>query len=166
MDDDRALRSVLAMALVDAGHEAIEGSNGFSALRLAERERPDLILLDLALPDVSGPEVLRDLRAHRATAAIPVIVVSARPGMLLGSPEDLGIDLLVSKPFDLEELMEHVERLLARPRVRATPVAPVVDRRKAAEGPSSGSGWPSLHPFRASLPVDPTAGEGSPREPV
>jgi DNA-binding response OmpR family regulator len=84
--------------------------NGEQGLARAARERPDLVLLDLGLPDIPGSEVLRRLRADPRTATIPVVVVSAdatpdRIGVLI----DAGASHYLSKPFDIESLLGVVD---------------------------------------------------------
>ena len=73
-ENDRWIRLVMRDLLAQDGYRVEEASNGFSALRLAKRERLALVLLDLVLPDQSGLSVLAELRAAAATAHVPVIV--------------------------------------------------------------------------------------------
>src|SRR5262245_14359579 len=76
-DDEEVFRYVLRQHLVAARHVILEAATGEEALRLARAERPDLICLDLAMPDIHGTEVLRRLRADPGTEGIPVVVVTA-----------------------------------------------------------------------------------------
>jgi DNA-binding response OmpR family regulator len=79
VENDRWIRLVMCDLLVQAGYRVAEASNGFSALRLAQRELLALVLLDLVLPEQSGLSVLAELRAAHATAHVPVIVFSPQP---------------------------------------------------------------------------------------
>jgi putative two-component system response regulator len=80
VEDSRAIRLENERALIKAGYEVICAEDGQRALRLAGEQNPDLILLDLMLPKMSGLEVLEYLKSHPATAAIPVVVLSALYG--------------------------------------------------------------------------------------
>jgi CheY-like chemotaxis protein len=77
VDDSRPIRTVNQHALVEAGYEVICAEDGESALQLAQTMQPDLILLDLILPRMSGPEVLEHLKQDVKTAKIPVVVLSS-----------------------------------------------------------------------------------------
>lgn len=77
VEDSRAIRLANESALHKAGYEVISAEDGESALEMARARKPDLILLDMILPKLSGPEVLSRLKADNETAAIPVVVVSS-----------------------------------------------------------------------------------------
>jgi CheY-like chemotaxis protein len=77
VDDSRPIRNENQHALVEAGYEVICAEDGESALQLAQTVQPDLILLDLILPKMSGPEVLEHLKKDVKTAKIPVVVLSS-----------------------------------------------------------------------------------------
>jgi CheY-like chemotaxis protein len=77
VEDSKAIRRENEGALLKAGYEVISAEDGETALRMAREQRPDLILLDMILPKVSGPEVLRSLKGDRSTAPIPVVVLSS-----------------------------------------------------------------------------------------
>jgi two-component system KDP operon response regulator KdpE len=106
VDDDSTLRRTLAIGLRAAEHEVLIAADGRSALQALREDKPDLVVLDLGLPDVSGVEVLRQLRAW---STVPVVVLSARAE----SDEkvqalDLGADDYVTKPFGMEELLARI----------------------------------------------------------
>jgi two-component system KDP operon response regulator KdpE len=112
VDDDATLRRTLAIGLRAAGHEVLLVADGRSALQAVREDRPDLVVLDLGLPDVSGVEVLRELRGWSTT---PVVVLSARAE----SAEkvralDLGADDYVTKPFGMDELLARIRAAARR----------------------------------------------------
>ena len=78
VEDDPWIRLLLRDLLTDEGYAVLKASNASAALRLAQRQPPALVLLDLVLPEQSGLELLSELKSPRATAHVPVIAVSAR----------------------------------------------------------------------------------------
>jgi two-component system, OmpR family, KDP operon response regulator KdpE len=112
VDDDATLRQTLGIGLRAAGHEVLIAADGRTALDAARDDRPDIVVLDLGLPDLSGFDVLRRLRAW---STVPVVVLSARAE----SSEkvealDLGADDYVTKPFGMEELLARVRAAARR----------------------------------------------------
>jgi CheY-like chemotaxis protein len=79
IEDSRFLRLTTERSLVRAGYKVVTASDGEEALLMAADTPPDLVLLDMLLPKLSGPEVLRSLRINRQTAAVPIIVLSSLP---------------------------------------------------------------------------------------
>ncbi len=79
VDDSRFLRLANERALVKAGHVVITASDGEEGLRLAQERKPDLVVLDMMLPKLSGPDVLRALRKDADTAAMPIMVLTSLP---------------------------------------------------------------------------------------
>ena len=77
VEDSKAIRRENESALHKAGYEVICAEDGESALEMAQKQKPDLILLDMILPKLSGPEVLRHLKENATTIAIPVVVLSS-----------------------------------------------------------------------------------------
>ncbi|MGP0019121.1 MAG: response regulator [Candidatus Sulfotelmatobacter sp.] len=77
VEDSKTIRRENESALQNAGYEVICAEDGESALQMAREQHPDLILLDMILPKMSGPEVLKHLKSEPATAEIPVVVVSS-----------------------------------------------------------------------------------------
>jgi CheY-like chemotaxis protein len=76
VEDSKTIRKENEAALQNAGYEVICAEDGESALQMAQEQHPDLILLDMILPKMSGPEVLKHLKSEPATAEIPVVVLS------------------------------------------------------------------------------------------
>lgn len=79
VDDSRFLRMANERALARSGHHVISASDGEEGLRLAIEQKPDLVILDMMLPKLSGPDVLRALRKDPSTAQIPVMVLTSLP---------------------------------------------------------------------------------------
>jgi len=117
VEDDPDIRLTLEQNLGDAGYVVCATGTASDALRMASASRPDLVLLDLMLPDRPGTEVCRALRANPATRAVPVIMVTARAGedeRIAGLEH--GADDYVQKPFSMRELLLRVEAVLKRTR--------------------------------------------------
>lgn len=118
VEDDGDIAALVRHALERAGHLIVGVSaSGDEALRAVRREPPDLLLLDLNLPHLSGFDVCRAVRARPATAGLPIIVITARTAetdRVAGL--ELGADDYVTKPFSLRELAARVEAVLRRTR--------------------------------------------------
>lgn len=122
VDDDPGILRTLAINLRARGYEVERAADGRSALQALHEREPDLVLLDLGLPDLDGIEVLRRIRE---VSPVPVVVVSARrEADDVVEALDLGADDYVTKPFDLEVLMARV-RVAVR-RGAAAPASTVV----------------------------------------
>lgn len=114
-DDERAIRLLCRVNLAASGMDVLEAENGNEALELARRERPDLVLLDVMMPDVDGWTVARQLAEDERTRDIPIVFLTARAepadkqlGRQLG-----GVGYLV-KPFDPVVIGDYVEDVIAR----------------------------------------------------
>jgi CheY-like chemotaxis protein len=125
VDDDIFVLTALADMLSEEGYDVHTASNGFSAMRRATELRPDVILLDLVLPERSGGEVLKELRASPATHDTAVVVVSGHPDGLADA-QIAEVDGLVMKPFDEHDLLLTVQRAVQRAAARRAEVAPVL----------------------------------------
>ncbi len=128
IDGDADARSLLAGLVREAGCRTVAASTGEEALDLAREIRPDLITLDLLLPGMSGPRVLRALKADPETRSIPVVVVSVDSRASRGSV--LGAVDMVSKPVDRSELRAALRRNLAPHRRRVLVVDDEADARE------------------------------------
>ena len=117
VEDDTNIREIERYALKNSGYEAEEFSCGADLLARLAKTLPSLILLDIMLPDEDGLDILAKLRADKATAAIPVIMVTAK-GSEIDKVKglDLGADDYVTKPFGIMELVSRVKALLRRTR--------------------------------------------------
>jgi two-component system alkaline phosphatase synthesis response regulator PhoP len=115
VEDDADIRELVRLHLGQEGFAVVEAADGRRALDLARTRRPALVILDLMLPEVPGLEVCRTLRAAEETAAIPVLMLTARTDevdRVLGF--EMGADDYVAKPFSPRELMARVKALLRR----------------------------------------------------
>ncbi len=115
VEDENDIQDVLEFNLRQAGYEVLTAAKGRDALRMAREQRPDLVLLDLMLPDVPGTEVCRQLKEDSATRRIPVVMVTARGDEIdrvVGF--ELGADDYIVKPFSVRELVLRVRAILKR----------------------------------------------------
>lgn len=121
VEDDDTLGMSLEMSLAGLGHEVVWARKLAPARVAAEKERPDLVILDLGLPDGDGLQLCRELR--EAGNRAPILVLTAR-GTIEARVEglDAGADDYVTKPFELPELLARIEALLRRQRWTETPV--------------------------------------------
>lgn len=119
IEDDAEIRRALVHALTDLGHTVTSTGQGYPALQLIMDDQPDLVLLDLGLPDIDGREVLRMLRA---VSQVPVIVATARDGEpAIIDALDHGADDFVIKPFGANHLDARIRAVLRRGRDAAGP---------------------------------------------
>jgi DNA-binding response OmpR family regulator len=116
-EDDRDIAQLIAHYVQKAGWLAHTAESGDEALAYARREPVDVVVLDLMLPGMSGLEVCRSLRADRATARLPIIMVTARSeetDRIFGL--DLGADDYLGKPFSPHELVARIRAVMRRSR--------------------------------------------------
>jgi CheY-like chemotaxis protein len=109
IEDDPWTRTVTTALLVGEGYDVIEAKNGEEGLACAAEHGTDVVLLDLALPTMSGLDVLRELRRRPATATTPVLIVSAYAS-LVGTEDAQQSRALIQKPFDCDDLVGQVDR--------------------------------------------------------
>jgi two-component system, OmpR family, phosphate regulon response regulator PhoB len=116
-DDDMDIRDLVAFKLEQAGFDVTAVDNGLAALTAARLEPPDLVVLDVMMPGMSGIDVCRELRNDRSTAGLPIILLTARAQE--GDVEvgfGAGADDYIVKPFSPRELVTRVEAVLSRQR--------------------------------------------------
>ncbi|MFA5317393.1 MAG: response regulator transcription factor, partial [Dehalococcoidales bacterium] len=119
VDDEVKIVEILKAYLERENYEVLSAYDGRSALALAQREHPDLVILDLMLPEVSGWDVCRRLRQD---SEVPIIMLTARDetaDKIVGL--ELGADDYVTKPFDPKELVSRVRAVLRRTEAKAVP---------------------------------------------
>ncbi|HTW97674.1 MAG TPA: response regulator [Acidimicrobiales bacterium] len=113
VDDEDGVRSLVKMTLDGAGYQIIEASNGTDALELARAHHPDLMLLDVMMPDLSGIEVCRALKNEVDTAGITIVMLTAKAQHAdVGEAEEAGADGYFTKPFSPIALVRRVEAIL------------------------------------------------------
>ncbi|WP_281168180.1 response regulator [Sporichthya polymorpha] len=124
IDDDATLRRALGINLRARGYEMLDAADGTTALAVAARRPPDVVILDLGLPDLDGVEVIHGLRGW---CHAPIVVLSAREDQAQKvAALDAGADDYVTKPFGMDELLARIRVALRRPAVPADESAPVV----------------------------------------
>ena len=115
VDDEQNILDLLTFNLQSSGYDTITAADGNTALELAKAKGPSLVLLDLMLPDIDGIEICQKLKEDPATAAIPIIMLTAKGSetdRILGL--ELGADDYITKPFSVRELIARVKALLRR----------------------------------------------------
>lgn len=111
IEHDRAIRTMQALILGDAGYAVLEASNGYSGLRVARTHRPQAIVLETVLPELSGWRLVEALRTDPLTANVPLVVVSAYTDRI--DPRVLGlVHAIVCKPFSVADLLTAVGGVL------------------------------------------------------
>lgn len=117
IEDEQDVRDLLRYNLTKAGFSVAVARDGLAGLKAARNSPPDLVILDLMLPEMRGEDVCRELKSAPATALIPVIMLTARaqPDERVAGLE-LGADDYVTKPFSPRELILRIEGLLRRVR--------------------------------------------------
>lgn len=115
IDDDEAVNELVKINLELAGYNVISARNGISGFAAAKQEQPDLIILDVMMPDVDGYTVAKRIRENPAIKDTPIIMLTAL-GMLDNKVKgfDIGVDDYLVKPFEIEELKVRVRALLKR----------------------------------------------------
>lgn len=112
IEDDVEIRRLVADSLADSGHDVESAGTGMAGLELAVKGAPDLVLLDLGLPDVDGSELLRMIRS---VSDVPIIVITARGAdEVVVSTLDAGADDYLTKPFSIAQLEARVRAQLRR----------------------------------------------------
>jgi len=124
VDDEKDLVDLVGFNLEKEGFSVLKALDGEKALELVRTKRPDLVVLDLMLPGVKGLDVCRILRGRPETAALPIIMLTARGeevDKIVGL--EMGADDYVTKPFSIRELMARIRTVLRRSALRNEPPA-------------------------------------------
>jgi CheY-like chemotaxis protein len=112
VEDHPACRDLLAFLLRNMGHETVEVENGDKAIALAATLQPELIFIDLSLPDINGVEVTTALKRNTDTSHIPIVVISALPATIWGTKaKRAGASAYLTKPASALELRQTIEKL-------------------------------------------------------
>jgi two-component system cell cycle response regulator DivK len=120
-EDDMDLRNIIHDLLESSGFQTVQAANGQEALTLAAREKPDLLVLDLAMPELDGWQVAKILRQAPSTRDLPIIALTAHA--MAGDCEkalQAGCDSYLAKPFVLADLVAEIHRLTERPSPKKT----------------------------------------------
>lgn len=115
VDDEEHIRELLKFNLNYSGYDTILASNGVEALKYAKDEKPDLVLLDIMIPEMDGIEVCKNIRAEKTLVNTSIIMLTAKSEELdkiLGL--ELGADDYITKPFSIRELLARVKAVLRR----------------------------------------------------
>jgi len=114
IEDDKFLRELISQKLIAKGYEIIEAENGEKGIKMTEKEKPDLILLDLILPGIDGFEVLEKIKNDLKLSQIPVVILSN-----LGQKDDIerglkmgAVDYLIKAHFTPGEIVEKIKTAL------------------------------------------------------
>ena len=142
VDDERAIRRYLRTSLSSRGYTVIEAAGGEEALRTAVEAHPDLVILDLGLPDLDGVDVVRRLREW---SQVPVLILSVRDREDdKVAALDAGADDYLTKPFGLGELLARIR--VAMRHSAASPDEPVYEVGESESGPGAARGDPGGQP--------------------
>lgn len=110
-DDDIGIVEVIRIVLEEKGYEVKVTSNSEEVYSLIQSKRPDLLLLDLWMPGLRGEEIVKELRADKKTADIPIIIISASRETEIIAKE-VGANTFLNKPFDIDKLEEIVDQYI------------------------------------------------------
>ncbi|MBT9157350.1 MAG: Alkaline phosphatase synthesis transcriptional regulatory protein PhoP [Firmicutes bacterium] len=117
VDDNRLIVTLLKVNLTSAGYEVVTASDGLAGLKAAIAERPDLIILDVMMPEMDGFEVARQVRNNTLVSHVPIIMLTARnTSESIVAGLDAGADDYLAKPFDMTEVLARVKAHLRRSR--------------------------------------------------
>ena len=119
-EDETDLREAIVTVLTDAGYKVLAATNGQEALRLARQEHPDLLMLDIQMPNMNGLEVLKDIRQDEWGVKVPVIMLTAHSDIgNLSEAVSLGgthLDYLTKTDWKLSDVVEKVKSKLGDPK--------------------------------------------------
>ncbi len=112
VEDDESVRQLVRITLEMNDYEVVEAKDGLEGLLLLDLHNPDVIVLDLMMPDVGGERMLAQLRATPETKRVPVVIITGKPEV---APEVIGLvgpDNFFPKPFDPDAVIERVKAIL------------------------------------------------------
>jgi len=116
VDDDPITQGVMQHYLGRTGYQVLTARNGREAIELAKRELPQLIILDMMMPEMGGLTALRELKEIDATRAIPVMILTVQTAPVAQlEAESSGAALFMTKPFSPAQLLGEIRRLLPEP---------------------------------------------------
>jgi DNA-binding response OmpR family regulator len=115
VEDEEAVRELEKFILEQYGYDVMEARDGLEGLAKAEFRRPDLILLDLMMPDVSGGRMFDEMKRHPTTSGIPIVVVTGKPDAHEMFDEEIGPDNVIMKPFEADTLLGRIRAHIGDP---------------------------------------------------
>lgn len=136
VDDDADIRRLLRTVLVERGHKVIEADRGLLALQLVKQDPPDLLLLDVMLPEVHGFEIARRIRGSERYGDIPIIMISAvyrGAQVAQDAKTGYGVDAFIEKPFRIAEVVKAVDVALSRASRKTEPRRDPAKAREEAQ---------------------------------
>lgn len=115
IDDEDGIREIIQICLeAAAGWDVLTAASGSEGLTTAQAEQPDVILLDVMMPDMDGPTTFRQLQAHAATQHIPTILLTAKAKISEQQQFiDLGVTGVITKPFKAQDLVNQIRQILS-----------------------------------------------------
>jgi CheY-like chemotaxis protein len=114
VEDDAGVRGLLQTVLEDEGLEIVLAGDGEEGLRLARALDPAVVLIDVMMPGLGGPEVIRRLRRPDGSLPFAVLVLTGAAESVAPLRDELGVEAILEKPFDITKLAEQVRRLAGR----------------------------------------------------
>jgi DNA-binding response OmpR family regulator len=111
-DDDESVLETLSMVLTSFGFTVIQEKKSINIFSMLDHKKPDILLVDLRMPTLTGDDVIKKVKSNSATSNIPVILISASPEAKIVA-EETGADGFLAKPFHLQELIGTIESKLA-----------------------------------------------------
>ncbi len=117
VDDDPNIRILLSLNIGAAGYETFTAENGLKGLELIKQDKPDLIVLDVMMPQMDGWEICKIIKDHSDLQSIKILMLTAKNAerdKMIGR-HILKADDYMTKPFDITELLQSIEKLLAAP---------------------------------------------------
>lgn len=115
VEDHPSMRELLKVLLEGEGYDILEAADGSIGVQMARSEKPDLMILDLMLPEIEGEKVLTEVQDDGDLSEMPVLVVSAKYDALERCKDLVGRDNVFSKPFEPTKLLDRVGDLLGHP---------------------------------------------------
>ena len=115
VEDEEAVRELEKFILEQYGYDVMEARDGLEGLAKAEFRRPDLILLDLMMPDVSGGRMFDEMKRHPTTSGIPIVVVTGKPDAHEMFDDEIGPDNVIMKPFEADTLLGRIKAHIGDP---------------------------------------------------
>lgn len=110
IDDENDILLIIKSALHEEGYDVVTANNGYDGLALAEDASPDLIILDVMMPEMDGFEVLQQLKENEKTARIPIVILTGMSSKdKIREALDKGIDYYIVKPFEYQDLVSKVK---------------------------------------------------------